>query len=133
MTFVFHDGTIRTVPQGGKSGNKQQEIGWLSAALSPCAYEAQWRIPSFVGWSEARDPALSDENRLRGKIVISEGFAFPRWLGGPVRYAAAQSDEWLREGLQRVWESDPIGFAPAAGSGAEIPQSIRRALDEVGG
>lgn len=30
MTFVFHDGTIRTVPQGGKSGNKQQEIGWLS-------------------------------------------------------------------------------------------------------
>lgn len=30
MTFVFHDGTIRTVPHGGKSGNKQQEIGWLS-------------------------------------------------------------------------------------------------------
>ncbi len=66
-------------------------------------------------------------------LALTEGFAFPRWLGGPVRYAAAQSDEWLREGLQRVWESDPIGFAPAAGSGAEIPQSIRRALDEVGG
>ncbi|MHB2168583.1 M28 family metallopeptidase [Alsobacter sp. R-9] len=25
-----------------------------------------------------QDPALSDENRLRGKIVISEGFAFPQ-------------------------------------------------------
>ncbi|MFA9201782.1 MAG: sulfotransferase, partial [Cypionkella sp.] len=34
-----------------------EEIGWLSAALSPCAFEAQWRIPSFVGWSEACDPA----------------------------------------------------------------------------
>jgi hypothetical protein len=33
-----------------------EEIGWLSAALSPCAYEAQWRIPSYVAWSEARDP-----------------------------------------------------------------------------
>ncbi len=33
-----------------------EEIGWLSAALSPCAYEAQWHIPSFVAWSEARDP-----------------------------------------------------------------------------
>jgi len=30
LTFVFHDGTIRTVPQNGQSGNKQQEIGWLS-------------------------------------------------------------------------------------------------------
>lgn len=34
-----------------------EEIGWLSAALSPCAYEAQWHIPGFVAWSEARDPA----------------------------------------------------------------------------
>jgi hypothetical protein len=34
-----------------------EEIGWLSAALSPCAYEAQWHIPSYVAWSEIRDPA----------------------------------------------------------------------------
>lgn len=34
-----------------------EEIGWLAAALSPCAIEAQWRIPSYVQWSEARDPA----------------------------------------------------------------------------
>lgn len=33
-----------------------EEIGWLAAALSPCAIEAQWRIPSYVSWSEARDP-----------------------------------------------------------------------------
>lgn len=30
LTFAFHDGTIRTVPQSEKSGNQQQNIGWLS-------------------------------------------------------------------------------------------------------
>ncbi len=34
-----------------------EELGWLAAALSPCAYEAQWRVPSFSSWSEERDPA----------------------------------------------------------------------------
>ena len=33
-----------------------EEIGWLAAALSPCALEVQYRIPSFVRFSEARDP-----------------------------------------------------------------------------
>lgn len=66
-------------------------------------------------------------------LALTEGFAFPRWLGGPVRYAAAQSEEWLSEGLQRVWESDPIGFALAAGSEEEIPRSIRLVLEEARG
>jgi len=34
-----------------------EELGWLASALSPCAYEAQWRVPSYTRWSEARDPA----------------------------------------------------------------------------
>lgn len=33
-----------------------EEIGWLAAALSPAAFEAQWRIPSFLAFSEKRDP-----------------------------------------------------------------------------
>jgi hypothetical protein len=33
-----------------------EELGWLSWSLSPCAYEAQWRIPSFSAFSETRDP-----------------------------------------------------------------------------
>lgn len=33
-----------------------EELGWLSEALSPCAYEAQWHVPSFVAWSENADP-----------------------------------------------------------------------------
>ena len=34
-----------------------EELGWLAAALDHCAYEAQWRIPSYTRFSEARDPA----------------------------------------------------------------------------
>ncbi|MDG5747022.1 sulfotransferase [Qipengyuania sp. XHP0207] len=32
-----------------------EEIGWLAASLSPATFEAQWRIPSFVGFSRGRD------------------------------------------------------------------------------
>jgi len=34
-----------------------EELGWLSWALNPCAFEAQWRIPGYVAFSETRDPA----------------------------------------------------------------------------
>lgn len=39
------------------SAREDEEIGWLSLALSPAAYEAQWHIPAYIAWSEARDPA----------------------------------------------------------------------------
>jgi hypothetical protein len=39
------------------STRSDEELGWLASALDHCAYEAQWRIPSFVAFSEARDPA----------------------------------------------------------------------------
>jgi hypothetical protein len=41
-------------PMGSTRG--EEELGWLACALDHCAYEAQWRIPAFVQWSEARDP-----------------------------------------------------------------------------
>ena len=34
-----------------------EEIGWLAAALSPAAFEAQWHIPSFLAFSENRNAA----------------------------------------------------------------------------
>lgn len=34
-----------------------EELGWLASALNHCAYEAQWHIPSYTAFSEARDPA----------------------------------------------------------------------------
>lgn len=33
-----------------------EELGWLATTLDHCAYEAQWRVPSFSSFSEARDP-----------------------------------------------------------------------------
>ena len=32
-----------------------EEIGWLSAALDACTFEAQYRIPSYVAFNEASD------------------------------------------------------------------------------
>ena len=34
-----------------------EELGWLASALDHSAYEAQWNIPSYVAFSETRDPA----------------------------------------------------------------------------
>lgn len=34
-----------------------EELGWLACALDHCAYEAQWRVPSFTAFSEQREPA----------------------------------------------------------------------------
>ncbi|WP_336985968.1 sulfotransferase [Altererythrobacter aquiaggeris] len=34
-----------------------EELGWLASALDHSAYEAQWHIPSYVTFSEARDAA----------------------------------------------------------------------------
>ena len=34
-----------------------EELGWLASALDACAFEAQYRIPSYVTFNEARDPA----------------------------------------------------------------------------
>ena len=47
-------------------------------------------------------------------VALTVGFAFPAWLGGPLRYSAAQSTGWLIEGLAAVHASDEIGFAAAA-------------------
>ncbi len=33
-----------------------EELGWLACSLDHATYEAQWRIPEFSQWSEARDP-----------------------------------------------------------------------------
>lgn len=39
------------------SGEVEEELGWIAAALNHSIYESQWRIPSYSAFSEARDPA----------------------------------------------------------------------------
>jgi len=43
-----------------------EELGWLASALDHSAYEAQWHIPSYVAFSEARDagPVYAEFERL---------------------------------------------------------------------
>lgn len=63
-----------------------EEIGWLSAALSPVAFEAQWHIPSFVEFSETGDvaPIYREMDRvLRTDAARKGNAALPRVLKCP--------------------------------------------------
>jgi len=63
-----------------------EEIGWLAGALDACAYEAQWRIPAFVAFSEAREagPVYREFARiLRTDAAIMGDAASPRVLKCP--------------------------------------------------
>ncbi|WP_254186088.1 3-hydroxyacyl-CoA dehydrogenase NAD-binding domain-containing protein [Paenarthrobacter aromaticivorans] len=65
-------------------------------------------------------------------IALTEGFGFPRWLGGPLRYFSSFKDDDVVRVLKAVFESDPIVFAIAAPALlGEVPQDIRVALDAV--
>ena len=63
-----------------------EEIGWLAAALDACTYEAQYRIPGYVAWSEAR-PAHAVyrefDRLLRTDAAIHGNAARPRVLKCP--------------------------------------------------
>jgi hypothetical protein len=63
-----------------------EELGWISAALSPCVYEAQWRIPSYSRWSEDGDisPIYRELARILRLDAASMGDAAkPRVLKCP--------------------------------------------------
>ncbi|MFN2101205.1 sulfotransferase [Altererythrobacter sp. MF3-039] len=63
-----------------------EELGWLALSLSPCALEAQYRIPSFLEWSEARDsgPIYHEFARiLRVDSALEENADRPRILKCP--------------------------------------------------
>ncbi|WP_169053470.1 sulfotransferase family protein [Alteraurantiacibacter aquimixticola] len=63
-----------------------EELPWLSHALSPVALEAQYRIPSYVAFSEARDatPIYREfERMLRTDAAMMRNTALPRVLKCP--------------------------------------------------
>lgn len=63
-----------------------EELGWLASALNHCAYEAQWRVPSFTAYSEAVDPApvYSEFDRiLRTDAAFSKNARLARILKVP--------------------------------------------------
>ncbi len=63
-----------------------EELPWLAHALSPAALEAQYRIPSYVAFSEQRDPApvyRELERMLRTDAALMRNTALPRVLKCP--------------------------------------------------
>lgn len=65
-------------------------------------------------------------------VALTEGFAFPRWTGGPLRLLSHEPQARIIEGLAAVYASCPITFSHAAEARAGImPQSIGRILDAV--
>lgn len=65
-------------------------------------------------------------------VALTEGFAFPSWRGGPVRYVALQPEAWIVEGLARVYRSNPFGNPGAAEADeGRVPDSIARVLASV--
>jgi len=63
-----------------------EELGWLAAALNHCIYEAQYRIPSFVAFSEERDPTpvyREWARILRTDAAVMGNAARPRVLKCP--------------------------------------------------
>lgn len=63
-----------------------EEIAWLSHTLLPCALEAQYRIPSYIAFSEARDPApvyREFARILRSDAAQMRNAALPRVLKCP--------------------------------------------------
>lgn len=65
-------------------------------------------------------------------VALTEGFAFPAYLGGPLRFAAAQAAEWLARGLAEVRDSDPAVYGEIIVDGAPSP-TIAAALAAVRG
>lgn len=63
-----------------------EEIGWLSSALSPAAFEAQWHIPAYVRFSEGLDaaPVYAEFARILRTDAATRGNAdLPRVLKCP--------------------------------------------------
>ena len=59
-------------------------------------------------------------------IAMTAGFAFPRWLGGPIRHFATFDEQDAVRALSEVYRSDPLTFSvaePAAVS-TEVPTIV---------
>jgi len=65
-------------------------------------------------------------------VALTEGFAFPRWLGGPLRMLSGWETEELVDALATVHASCPVTFAVAepAAQGVLAP-SIAHVLESV--
>lgn len=66
-------------------------------------------------------------------VAMTAGFAFPRWLGGPIRHFSTFEEPDAVRALSEVYRSDPLTFsvaAPAAVSGV-VPEIVGDLVEAV--
>lgn len=65
-------------------------------------------------------------------VAMTEGFAFPRWLGGPLRYASRLTDDAIVRMLASVYASSPTAYALAAPAvSGRVPDAVRELIGSV--
>ena len=102
----------------------------IRARNIPAAEIADRCVAAMVVGAAAVMDAQVAERASDIDLAMVEGFAFPRWLGGPVRHVTTWSHPRLAKALRAVYESDPIGFASAA-QGSVDTSPLRRVVDAV--
>lgn len=69
-----------------QSGEVEEELAWLAAALNHSIYESQWRIPSYSAFSETRDPipVYAEMKRILLTDAVHRGIVHkPRVMKAP--------------------------------------------------
>jgi 3-hydroxyacyl-CoA dehydrogenase len=64
-------------------------------------------------------------------VALTEGFGFPKHLGGPLRFAAAQPPDWLIRGLAEVRDSDVVAYDALLTHDGQISERVQAVLDAV--
>jgi len=132
--YAYPEGATRGIP----SANTATIIDEARAAkhITPrtfTAAEIQQRIlcSMLIGAAEVLANGVA-QRASDIDIVMTAGFAFPKWLGGPLRYAAAQSPVWLLAGLGAAYDSCPQTFALALpATTCVMPEAVAALLAEV--
>ena len=129
-------------PDGAKRGVPDE----VTAAIIEQARTDAGVIPRLVPGNEIRDRVLASmvcaaaglvENGAAARasdidVALTEGFAFPKWLGGPVRALARRDEAEVVAALAAVYRSCPVTFAAAESAvHGQVPVSISKLLDSV--
>ncbi|SDZ01520.1 3-hydroxyacyl-CoA dehydrogenase [Geodermatophilus africanus] len=129
-------------PEGAKRGVPSPAV----QELVDRARAEQHIIPRAIGADEIKDRVLGSMLAAAATLVsvgvtaqasdidvaLTEGFAFPRHLGGPLRTLSRRPESAVVAILAQVHASDPIGFSilePA--TAGVLPLPVRTVLDSV--
>ncbi|MGX4694447.1 3-hydroxyacyl-CoA dehydrogenase NAD-binding domain-containing protein [Streptomyces sp. JNUCC 63] len=129
-------------PDGSRRGESDPAVDAIIAAERT----AKGIEPRRIDDSEIRDRVLASmlcaaavvvgsgiaERASDIDVAMTEGFAFPKVLGGPVRAMSARPDREIVAALATVHASCPVTFSMAEpASRGCLPKSVARCLDEV--